>query len=83
MALKAGRVGTQSQGQTYICGAITQEERRALRSDRRVTVAPPAQCVRRPAILAEMAWERLRRGSQSDIAGLVPIYLAAPAGSAS
>ena len=83
VALTAEGILTQIQGQTYICGEITQEERRALRSDRRVTVAPPAQCVRRPAILAEMAWERLRRGSQSDIAGLVPIYLAAPAGSAS
>lgn len=68
-------------GPTTVCGELSVEERRALQSDRRVTVAPPSRCVRRPGILAEMAWDRLGGEDEPDIATLAPTYLAAPAGS--
>jgi tRNA threonylcarbamoyladenosine biosynthesis protein TsaB len=68
-------------GPTTICGEMNSEERRALQSDRRVKLAPPSRCVRRPAILAEMAWDRLEASDQADVATIAPTYLAAPAGS--
>jgi tRNA threonylcarbamoyladenosine biosynthesis protein TsaB len=68
-------------GPTTICGEMSLEERRALQSDRRVKLAPPSRCVRRPGVLAEMAWDRLGVTGQPDVATLAPTYLAAPAGS--
>jgi tRNA threonylcarbamoyladenosine biosynthesis protein TsaB len=68
-------------GPTTVCGEVSLEERHALRSDRRVMVAPPSRCVRRPAIMAEMAWRRLGKEGQPDVATLAPTYLAPPAGS--
>jgi tRNA threonylcarbamoyladenosine biosynthesis protein TsaB len=36
---------------------------------------PPVQCVRRPAVLAELAWKRWQAGQVDDPAALKPIYL--------
>ncbi len=68
-------------GPTTVCGEMSVEERRVLKSDRRVTLAPASRCVRRPGILAEMAWDRLGAEDEPDVATLAPTYLAAPAGS--
>jgi len=59
----------------YLCGEIDPEQRRALAGDRRVALAPPAECIRRPGFLAEMAWERLKGGKRPDAATLAPMYL--------
>lgn len=60
---------------TYICGEIDDEGREALSEDTRVVLAPPAQCVRRPSFLAELAWEQIRSGKVSDPDALALIYL--------
>jgi len=80
-AMTTEDVLAQVKGPTTICGEMSSEVRRSLLSDRRVTLAPPSRCVRRPAILAEMAWDRLGSTDQPDIATMAPTYLAAPAGS--
>jgi tRNA threonylcarbamoyladenosine biosynthesis protein TsaB len=59
-----------------ICGEMSAEQRRRLeRKYRNVTLASPLQCVRRPGILAELAWQKLKAGDISPAASLAPIYL--------
>lgn len=41
----------------------------------RVTLLPPTRSLRRAGFLAELAWERLRRGETDDPATMAPIYL--------
>jgi tRNA threonylcarbamoyladenosine biosynthesis protein TsaB len=61
---------------TIVCGELTAEERQRLARKRVNVVLPsPAACVRRPAVLAELAWERWQAGAQDDAATLAPIYL--------
>ncbi len=43
-----------------------------------VTLLPPARSLRRAGFLAELAWERLRRGEVDDPATLAPFYLQFP-----
>lgn len=81
-AMTTEDISEEIKGPTTICGELSAEERRSLQSDKRVTLAPPSRCIRRPAIMAEMAWDRLDSAGQADIAGLAPTYLASPAGSA-
>lgn len=64
---------------TLFTGELTDEWRAALsRLGPRALVATPAQAVRRPALLAELGAERLRRGEVDDVATLAPIYLRPP-----
>ena len=59
-----------------VCGELTADERQRLARKRVNVVLPsPVACVRRPAVLAEMAWERWQAGAQDDAATLAPIYL--------
>lgn len=61
---------------TYICGEMTAEERQQLaRKWKNVTMASPAQCVRRPGYLAELAWKRWQNGETDEPVSLAPIYL--------
>ena len=61
---------------TVVCGELSADERQRLARKRvNVLLASPAACVRRPAILAELAWERWQAGEQDDTASLAPIYL--------
>lgn len=61
---------------TIICGELTEEERRLLaRKRRNVLLASPAASVRRPAILAELAWERFLQNDVDDPVTLSPTYL--------
>jgi tRNA threonylcarbamoyladenosine biosynthesis protein TsaB len=61
---------------TIVCGELTKDERQRLARKRvNVRLASPARCVRRPAILAELAWEHWQAGAQDDAASLAPIYL--------
>lgn len=59
-----------------VCGELTLEQRQALaRKRRNVVLASPAQSLRRPSILAELAWKRWRAGQVDDVVTLAPIYL--------
>jgi tRNA threonylcarbamoyladenosine biosynthesis protein TsaB len=61
---------------TYICGEMDAEERQQLsRKWKNARVASPAQSVRRPAFLAEMAWKRWQAGDVDEPVSLAPIYV--------
>ena len=61
---------------TIVAGELTQDERQRLALKRvNVVLAPVSLCVRRPAILAELAWARWRTGHIDDPRALTPIYL--------
>jgi tRNA threonylcarbamoyladenosine biosynthesis protein TsaB len=59
-----------------VCGELSGDDRQRLaRKFKNVTLASPAQCVRRPAILAELAWLKWQAGKVDAAASLAPIYL--------
>jgi tRNA threonylcarbamoyladenosine biosynthesis protein TsaB len=61
---------------TLVCGELQPEERQRLaRKYRNVIIPSPANCVRRPGILAELAWNRWKAGEIDLSAPLAPIYL--------
>ena len=61
---------------TWVCGELDDDERRLLgRKRKNVLLASPAQAVRRPSFLAELAWRRWQAGQVDDPALLAPIYL--------
>jgi len=61
---------------TIVCGELTADERQLLaRRFKNVSLASPAQCLRRPGILAEIAWARWQAGQTDAPASLTPIYL--------
>ena len=61
---------------TLVVGELSAEERQRLaRKRKNIQLASPAQSVRRPAILAELAWERWQAGRTDEAASLAPIYL--------
>ena len=61
---------------TIVCGELTAEEQRIFRRKRKnVILHSPAQCLRRPSFLAELGWQRWRKGQNDDPAALTPIYL--------
>jgi tRNA threonylcarbamoyladenosine biosynthesis protein TsaB len=57
------------------CGELPARERQALAAKPEIQLASPAQSVRRPAVLAELAWARWQTGDVDDEATLAPIYL--------
>jgi tRNA threonylcarbamoyladenosine biosynthesis protein TsaB len=75
------RVGTvevlmdEIESPSLVCGELTSEERQRLAEKAEVHLASPAGSVRRPAILAELAWARWQEGKVDDEASLAPIYL--------
>ena len=61
---------------TLVAGELTSEERQRLtRKKAYIHLAPPSLCMRRPAVLAELAWTRFQSGSVDEAASLAPIYL--------
>ena len=61
---------------TIVAGELSADERQRLaRKKVNVQLAAPSACVRRPAVLAEMAWARWQSGQVDDTASLAPIYL--------
>ena len=60
---------------TIVCGEFTAEERQRLVNRETIRLISPAQSVRRPSILAELAWKRRQNGEADDEATLAPIYL--------
>jgi tRNA threonylcarbamoyladenosine biosynthesis protein TsaB len=72
----ADELAERIQKPTIVCGELTADDRQRLARKRVNVVLPsPAACVRRPAVLAELAWERWQAGAQDDAASLAPIYL--------
>ena len=59
-----------------ICGEMSADERqRLMRKYKKITLASPVQCVRRPGILAELAWQKWQTGKIEPAASLAPIYV--------
>ena len=67
--------GSELKETTYVCGELDLEGREVLKSVNFAVLAPPSLNVRRPGVLAELAWEKARRGKTQDPAELSPIYL--------
>jgi tRNA threonylcarbamoyladenosine biosynthesis protein TsaB len=67
----------QISGQSLICGELNREEMIYIseHTDIDVVFASPSQSMRRPACLAELAWQRFQRGERDELATLSPIYL--------
>ena len=66
---------TQIESSTIIAGELTSEDRKKLSKNKNVLLASPVNCVRRPSVLAELAWARWRADQVDDAAALAPIYL--------
>jgi tRNA threonylcarbamoyladenosine biosynthesis protein TsaB len=61
---------------TLVAGELNAEERHLLaRKRKNVILASPAQSMRRPSVLAELAWKRWQMGEVDDPATLSPTYL--------
>ncbi len=66
---------TQIESSTIIAGELTSEDRKKLSKNKNVLLASPVNCVRRPSVLAELAWARWQADQVDDAAALAPIYL--------
>lgn len=74
--LTAAELGERIQSPTQVCGELVEEERRLLARKRKtVLLASPAQSLRRPAYLAELAWHRWQSGQIDNPVSLSPFYL--------
>ena len=61
---------------TIVCGELTEEQQHTLaRKYKNVILASPAHSIRRPSLLAELAWKRWQAGEVDDPATLSPTYL--------
>jgi tRNA threonylcarbamoyladenosine biosynthesis protein TsaB len=59
-----------------ICGELDTLDRKTLaRRWKNVTLVEPALCVRRPAYLAQLAYQRWQAGDTDDPAAIAPTYL--------
>jgi len=58
-----------------VCGEMSAVERQVFEKNSYVTLPSPARCVRRPALLAELAYVRWQAGESDELAALAPIYL--------
>ena len=65
----------QIESPTIIAGELTSEDRKKLSKNINVLLASPVNCVRRPSVLAELAWARWQADQVDDAAALAPIYL--------
>lgn len=61
---------------TLVVGEMSADERQVLsRRRKNAILASPAQSLRRPSFLAEIAWDRWHAGQEDDVVSLSPIYL--------
>lgn len=76
-AVAAAIASVESAAPIKVAGELTPAERMYLAEEfgERLLLLSPAQAVRRPAVLAELAWQRLAAGEPDELATLEPIYL--------
>lgn len=61
---------------TYVVGEMDAEERQILgRKWKTARLAASSLCLRRPAVLAELAWAKIQADQADDAASLAPIYV--------
>jgi tRNA threonylcarbamoyladenosine biosynthesis protein TsaB len=88
---KASRKGWQAQGDArvvtleallaevqspcLVCGEFPAEVRQQILNHEEARLVSPAASVRRPAVLAELAWARWQNGDTDEEASLAPIYI--------
>ncbi|MEN8173121.1 MAG: tRNA (adenosine(37)-N6)-threonylcarbamoyltransferase complex dimerization subunit type 1 TsaB [Chloroflexota bacterium] len=61
---------------TRICGEISEDMHARLQQlGENIEIASPAESMRRPAVLAEIAWQRWQAGQVDDPTSLAPQYL--------
>jgi tRNA threonylcarbamoyladenosine biosynthesis protein TsaB len=61
---------------TLIYGELNGAERQILEHKKaNIILGTPAQSIRRPSYLAEIAWQRMRNNQVDDVNSLTPIYL--------
>ncbi len=60
---------------TIVAGELSAEDRKRFSKKKNILLASPANCLRRPSVLAELAWARWQNGEADDAAALAPIYL--------
>jgi len=76
IVIKAKDLEDKIENPVYICGELTEQDRKILgRKWKTAQLASPANCLRRPAILAELAWKKLQSKGGDDSTSLSPIYL--------
>ena len=74
--MTAEEISERITGPTRICGEMNAAERQAIgRKWKNAMIASPALAMRRPSVLAEMAWKRWKEGQVDDPILLSPIYL--------
>jgi tRNA threonylcarbamoyladenosine biosynthesis protein TsaB len=61
---------------TYVAGEFSSDDRTRLARKRvNILLASPVHCIRRPSILADLAWARWQKNEVDDAATLAPVYL--------
>jgi tRNA threonylcarbamoyladenosine biosynthesis protein TsaB len=61
---------------TYVAGELSSEDRNRLARKRvNILLASPVYCIRRPSVLADLAWTRWQKNEVDDAATLAPVYL--------
>ena len=60
---------------SVICGEFTSAERQMIVENKNVQLTSPADSIRRPSVLAHLAWTRFEKGDVDAAASLAPIYL--------
>ena len=63
------------QSPVIVCAELNAEERKMFAENANIQLASPAKSIRRPAVLAELAWTRWQAGDVDNRATLAPIYL--------
>ncbi len=74
--MTANELSDQINSPTLIVGELNETTRQLLgRKRKNAVLASPAQSLRQPAYLAELAWKRYKAGRIDDVNSLSPIYL--------
>jgi tRNA threonylcarbamoyladenosine biosynthesis protein TsaB len=68
-------LSTSIEQDTIVCGDLSAVERQLLKKNPHAWLVSPALSVRRPAILAELAYARWQAGQVDDVSSLAPVYL--------
>ena len=65
----------EAQSPLEMCGEFTDEIRQQISINENIKLAAPMNSIRRPAMLAELAWARWKNNAVDEAASLAPIYL--------